>query len=74
MEANYKRQITNLESELNIKGGMFQDMTNQLKTLQEKNLQLSTDIEVLQEKANKSNAELAQKEEAFQKMGESLAM
>ena len=74
MEANYKRTITNLESELNIKGGMFQDMTGQLKQLQEQNMSLNTDMELLQAKVDKSAAELQQKEEAFQKMGESLAM
>ena len=47
MEANFKRTVTNLESELNIKGGMFQDMTSQLKQLQEQNMQLSTDIEMI---------------------------
>ena len=31
MENNYKRTITNLESEANIKSGIFQDMTVQLK-------------------------------------------
>ena len=35
MEANSKRTITNLESELNIKSGIFEDMTRQLKQLQE---------------------------------------
>lgn len=74
MEANFKRTITNLESELNIKGGMFQDMTSQLKQLQEQNMQLSTDIEMIQEKANKANKELSQKDDEFKKMGEALAM
>ena len=37
-------------------------------------MQLGTDVEALRERADKANAELGQKEEAFQKMGESLAM
>ena len=74
MEANYKRTITNLESELNIKGGIFQDMTNQVKQMQEQNMQLSTDMEILQAKVEKQSAELVQKDDDFKKMGESLAM
>lgn len=30
MEANYKRTVTNLESEANIKEGIFKDMSEQL--------------------------------------------
>ncbi len=30
MEANYKRMIINLESDANMKQGIFQDMTQQL--------------------------------------------
>ena len=37
-------------------------------------MSLNTDMEILQAKVEKSAAELLQKEEAFQKMGESLAM
>ena len=37
-------------------------------------MSLNTDMELLQAKVEKSSAELLQKEEAFQKMGESLAM
>ena len=58
MEANYKRMITKLESDLNMKSGIFNDMTGQLKQLQEQNMQLSTDVEMSQEKAEKANGEL----------------
>ena len=37
-------------------------------------MQLSTDVEEVQEKVDKANSELLQKNEAFEKMGESLGL
>ena len=74
MEANYKREITKLQSDINIKQGIFDDTTTQLRQLQEQNMQLETDIEVIEQKEQKATKELSKKDADFSKMGESLAI
>ena len=74
MEANYKRNITKLESEVNMKQGLFQDMTQQLQNLQQENSQLSSEIEIVSMKEKKASTELGKKDADFASMGESLAL
>ena len=44
MEANFKRTLTNLESENNIKEGAFKEMSDQLKMLGEDNLRIESEL------------------------------
>ena len=74
MEVNYKRMIINLESDANMKQGIFQDMTQQLQKVQEENTQLSSEIEIIRAKEQKVSAELAKKDADFGSMGASLAI
>lgn len=74
MEVNYKRIIINLESDANMKQGIFQDMTQQLQKVQEENTQLSSEIEIIRAKEQKVSAELAKKDADFGSMGASLAI
>ena len=74
IEVNYKRMIINLESDANMKQGIFQDMTQQLQKVQEENTQLSSEIEIIRAKEQKVSAELAKKDADFGSMGASLAI
>lgn len=40
MEANFRRTMTNLESEINIKEGSFKELNEQLKHLSEENTRI----------------------------------
>ena len=74
IEVNYKRMIINLESDANMKQGIFKDMTQQLQKVQEENTQLSSEIEIIRAKEQKVSAELAKKDADFGSMGASLAI
>ena len=74
MEANFKKTVTNLESEMNIKQGIFDDMNKQLKDHQEKCFELETENDALTQKYEKANTELQKMKDDFTKMGESLGI
>lgn len=65
MEANLKRTITNMESEINIKEGAFKEMTQQLKRLAEDNETLEDQLKEVKKKEKVASDTLAKKEQEF---------
>ena len=72
LELNYKRTITQLESDKDMKEGLFHNVQNELQQLQENNIQLTTDLEGARKKFKQAADSLVKKEQEFQKMGEAL--
>jgi len=73
MESNFKRALTNLESDLNIKEGAFKEMSEQLRHLNENKARLLAELEAATTKEQSVSAKLAAKDEDFTRMGEALA-